>query len=184
MERKAFLKASLCLGALCGAGAGAGEAPPPPSPPQPGPCERDAAFAGWARHWAKGLVDDLDAQLSEPQRVAVMEARGRSCARGGPVKRAAAHKGDLDAFIADMVAHMGPEGVRREGNVVKVTYRACYCPMVAALEEPLSPTYCACSAGWLKEMYETVTGKPVTVTVLETIKRGGRACRFDVALTG
>ncbi len=32
-------------------------------------------------------------------------------------------------------------------------------------------------------MYETVTGKPATVEVLETVKRGGKACRFNVTLT-
>lgn len=195
MERKAFLKASFCLGALCGTGAIAEQtkpsapapnpptAPPPAAPQQPTACERDAAFAAWARRWVVGLMENLDTQIGEPQRVALMEARGRACARGGPAKRAESFKGNLDGFIADMVAHLGPEGVRREGNVVKVTYQACYCPMVAPLAEPLSPTYCACSLGWLKEMYETVTGKPVTVQALETIKRGGKACRFEVTLS-
>jgi hypothetical protein len=193
MERKEFLKASLCLGALCGVRPAIAEAtkagspaanpptvPPPPAPPQPSACEGKAEFA---RRWVKGLMENLDAQLTEPQRVALMEARGRGCARGGPTKMAEAFKGKLDAFIAEMAKHMDPDGVRREGNVVKVTYSACYCPMVAEIREPLSPTYCACSVGWLKEMYETVTGKPATVEVLETVKRGGKVCRFNVTLT-
>jgi predicted hydrocarbon binding protein len=180
MDRKDFLRASLCLGAFCGARPAAGQqentAPPPPNP-----CERKAEFT---RLWIKRFMDELDVLIPEPQRIALMEARGRSCARAGPVRLAEAHKGNLDAFIADLASHMGPEGVRREGNVVRVKYPTCYCPAVADLKEALSRTYCGCSVGWLKEMYETVTGKPVTVEVLETVKRGGAACRFNVTVNG
>jgi hypothetical protein len=187
MERKEFLKASLCLGALCGARLAAadeptGQAPATASPsaPEPSPCERNAEFA---HRWVRSFMENLDAQLSEPQRVALMEARGRACARGGATKLAEAHEGDLGGFIAAMASHMGPDGLRLEGNVVKVKYPTCYCPMVSEIKEPLSPTYCACSVGWLKEMYEVVTGKPATVEVLETVKRGGTACRFNVTLS-
>ncbi len=191
MERKQFLKASLCLGALCGTGQVIAEEPgkaaaPPPAPPTPPPaparpaaCEQTAEFA---RRWVRSFMEGLDVQLAEPQRIALMNARGRACARGGAVRLAEKHKGNLDAFIAELASHVGPDGVRREGNVVRVMYPTCYCPLVTDLKEPLSPTYCHCSVGWLKEMYETVTGKPVTVEVLETVKRGGKACRFNVEL--
>ena len=112
-----------------------------------------------------------------------MQARGRSCARGGPVRRAQAHKGDVDGFVADTVKHAGPDAMRREGSLVKVLYPRCYCPLVSQGKQTLSPTYCECSIGWLKEMFETVSGKPVTVTALETVKRGGKVCRFEVKLS-
>jgi hypothetical protein len=191
MERKKFLRVSLCLSALGGIRPALGEEPksttpaparpagaPPAAPPSR--CEGQAEFG---RRLLTRFMTDMDAQLDEPRRVALMEARGRSCARLGPVRAAQAHKGDLDAFIADFGRHMGPDGLRREGNVVKVKYPHCYCPLASEIKEALSPTYCNCSVGWLKEMYETVTGKPVRVEVLETVKRGGQACRFDVILT-
>jgi hypothetical protein len=74
-------------------------------------------------------------------------------------------------------------GCVARGTSFKVKYPTCYCPLASEIKEALSPTYCNCSAGWLKEMYETVTVKPVKVEVLETIKRGGQACRFNVILT-
>ncbi len=188
MERKGFLKVSLCLGALGGVrkalgeevkGAAAPATASAPPPPPPDLCERKAEFG---RRLLTRFMTDIDAQLDEPRRIALMEARGRSCARLGPARIAEAHKGNLDAFIADFGRHMGPDGLRREGNVVKVKYPTCYCPLAAEIKE-LSPTYCNCSAGWLKELYETVTGKPVTVEVIETVKRGGQACRFNVILS-
>ncbi len=192
MQRKQFLKASFCLGAFGSVGQAFGgerkgstpAAPPTPTPAppaaQPSPCERQAEFG---RRLLARFMEDMDAQLDEPRRVVLMEARGRSCARLGAVRAAEAHKGNLDAFIEDFRRHMGPDGLRREGNVVKVKYPTCYCPLVSELKEPLSATYCNCSVGWLKELYETVTGKPVKVEVLETVKRGGQACRFDVILS-
>jgi hypothetical protein len=172
MERKQFLKASLGLGALCAA-------PAVPAEEKPSACERGMEFA---RHWAKDLVDQMDAQLLPPQRVALMQARGRACARSGPGRLAQAHKGDVDGFVAEMSKQMGPEGMRREGQLVKVSYPQCYCPLASDLKEPLSATYCECSIGWLKELFETASGKPVDVTALETVKRGGKACRFEVKL--
>jgi predicted hydrocarbon binding protein len=179
MERKQFLKASLCLGAFCGAHPLLGEeekqAPPPTNP-----C---AGALGYAAHWVKDLMDQADVQLTEPQRKALMEARGRSCAKSGAARRAEPFKGKVDDFVADLASHMGKDAVRREGDVIKVSYPRCFCPLVAESKEPLSASYCFCSAGWLKEVYETVSGKPVTVEILETVKRGGKLCRFDVTLS-
>jgi hypothetical protein len=187
MERKKFLRVSLCLGALGGVRQALGEEPKGATPPAPATpavapnrCEGQAEFG---RRLLARFMTDMDAQLDEPRRVALMEARGRSCARLGPIRLAQAHKGNLEAFIEDFGRHMGPDGLRREGNVVKVKYPTCYCPLASEIKEALSPTYCNCSVGWLKELYETVTGKPVKVEVLETVKRGGQACRFNVILT-
>ena len=179
MERKQFLKASLCLGAVCGLRPALGGAEEPPAAPE-NPC---AGAMAYARHWVKDLIDQADAQLSEPQRRALLEARGRSCARAGAAARALPFKGKLDEFLADLRTHLGKDAAEREGDVVRVTYPKCFCPLVADLQEPLSASYCYCSAGWLKEVYETVTGKPVNVVILETVKRGGQRCRFDVRLS-
>jgi len=179
MERKHFLKASLGLGAFCGVGPLLGAEEKAVAPP-PNPC---AGALDYAAHWVKDLMDQADVQLTEPQRKALLEARGRSCAKSGAVRRAEAFKGKLDEFVADLASHMGKDAVQRDGDVIKVSYPRCFCPLVAELKEPLSASYCFCSAGWLKAVYETVSGKPVTVEILETVKRGGKLCRFNVRLS-
>jgi hypothetical protein len=188
MDRKDFLKASLYLGAFCGALPGsaqdnptadkAADKPGPPSAPA-NPC---AGAMGYARHWVKDLIDQADAQLTEPQRKALLEARGRSCARSGAAMRAVPFKGRLDDWIAELRKHMGPDAASRAGDVLTITYPKCLCPLVSDFEEPLSTSYCFCSAGWLKEVYETISGASVGVEILETVKRGGQRCRFEVRL--
>src|SRR5512141_2492321 len=124
MDRKHFLKASLCLGAASGLGPVLGAEEKPAAPPAPeNPC---AGAMSYARHWVKDLIDQADAQLTEPQRKALLEARGRSCAKAGGALRAAPFKGRLDDFVADLQSHMGKDAAQREGDVVKVTYPRCF----------------------------------------------------------
>jgi predicted hydrocarbon binding protein len=46
----------------------------------------------------------------------------------------------------------------------------------------LPASYCLCSAGWVQEMFETVTGRPVHVELIRSIKGGAPDCRFVVRL--
>ncbi len=176
MDRKDFLRASLGLAA----GATTARAEEPQTPQSPlTPCEERSGFANV---WIKRFMDNLDAHVDEPKRIALLETRGRACARRDSIKAAQKCEGDIDKLMATMGGWLGAENAKREGNVVHVTYPKCLCPMAAEVTEKISGSYCHCSVGWLKEMYETVVGKPVKVEALETIKRGGTACRFTIHL--
>ncbi len=134
--------------------------------------------------WVQNLVASLDAHLDAATRRQVMETCGRACARRGAVRAAEACQGDLDRLVTALQDWMGADGVVREGTVMRVTYPKCFCELVAESPARLPDTYCFCSCGWLKEMFETVVGQPVTVTLFESVKRGGAACRFEVRVPG
>ena len=53
---------------------------------------------------------------------------------------------------------------------------------VASGPDRLPDTYCNCSRGWLLEVFENITGKPASVELLSSIRRGGADCRFVVRL--
>jgi predicted hydrocarbon binding protein len=136
----------------------------------------------FVQDWVKTLVGNMDRQLDEGTRVRLMELSGRACARQGAINTATACKGNLDKFLVAMKKWIGEDNVRRDGNKIHLVYSKCLCPLVQSGAEKLSDTYCNCSRGWLKEMYETVLGKPVDVQLTESIKRGGKACRFIVRI--
>jgi predicted hydrocarbon binding protein len=46
----------------------------------------------------------------------------------------------------------------------------------------LSKTYCNCSRGWAKALFEGATGKPVEVTMEKSIINGDNECKFRIAL--
>jgi predicted hydrocarbon binding protein len=58
----------------------------------------------------------------------------------------------------------------------------CLCPMVESKPNGLSPTYCLCSLGYVKEMNEQTFGKPVDAELLDSVLQGAKRCRFKVTV--
>jgi predicted ArsR family transcriptional regulator len=128
-------------------------------------------------------MENMEKRLDKPSRVALMEDCGRACAgRGAVAGIAAPCRGDVAKLVERLGTHLGKENAVLDGRTARITYTKCYCPIVGAGPERLPDTWCECSRGWLLEMFETVAGKPVKVELLESIKRGGQACRFVVRL--
>ena len=136
----------------------------------------------FTQRWVKNLMDSMDAHLDEETKIALMESCGRACARGGPIRSAEACQGDPDRWLSTLGKWIGKENVRKDGNVVHIVYNKCLCHLVADGPPRLPDCYCYCSRGWLKEMFETVVGKPVDVDLTDSIKRGGQQCSFTVQL--
>ena len=148
----------------------------------------------FAQTWAKRMMDNMDAELDEPTRVRLMHANGRSCYRGSRFPKSFA--GGVDGFIAAMKKWAGsnPPFIWREGNIVyfnyvqnpaglKVSDGWCLCPLVEKGPEGLSGSFCECSVGYVTEMFAGIAGKPVRVELLESLKRGGKGCRFKIDLS-
>lgn len=151
-----------------------------------------------AESWIKSLMDNMDALLDEDTKVALMNACGKSCylrAFGvASAEKPSAEK--AEQFLASL--EKAGFKVEREGNTVTVRFGwagkqnpqglslkegYCLCPLVESDVPGLSPTYCNCSAGYVQEAFERSTGRTVkSVEVLESIKRGGKDCRFEVVL--
>ena len=205
MDRKTFLRASGCCAALaalqqlgCASLEAASEpatgqgttTPGSPSSAQPlTPADRRVAFA---ETWAKRFFDVLDSHLDEETREAIMRANGKACHEGSQPGQKAAPV-DIDTFIAGVRRYMGEDAIRRDGNVVEFRYVQnprglkvadgyCLCPLVETGPAGLSGTYCWCSVGYVQHMFETEVGRPAKVELLESLKRGGKGCRFRVTL--
>jgi predicted hydrocarbon binding protein len=69
-----------------------------------------------------------------------------------------------------------------KGDAVYVVYDRCYCPLVKGYDGKLSPTFCSCSRGWIKELFESVLKKPVEVKLEKSVKQGDEICRFRIHL--
>ena len=124
----------------------------------------------FTERWIVNLMESLDAHLDEETKATVMESCGRDCA------------GNVDKLVSTLEKWIGKGNAQRDGDVVHVVYPRCLCHLVAKGPERLPDTYCLCSRGWLKEMFETVLGEPVEVELLDSVKRGAKQCRFTVRL--
>ncbi|MCU0291156.1 MAG: DUF6144 family protein [Thermoanaerobaculaceae bacterium] len=146
----------------------------------------------FAEGWVQRLLDTMDTMLDPQTRSGLMQACGRACyaqAFGvAPDEKPAPEV--LERFLEGG----RDRGVRREGDTVYFQYDTvnpqgigipdgvCLCPFVESGPERLSATYCQCSAGYVREMFERIAGAPVAVEVLESVRTGGKLCRFKVNL--
>lgn len=131
--------------------------------------------------WIQSLLENLDAHVDEPTRTRMMLSVGRACARRSSIlPQAQAAKGDVDKLVASLTQVLGKDNCRREGSLVHLRYPKCYCPIVGPGPQRLSDTWCNCSRGWVHEVFETLTGKPLKVELTHSIKRGHADCRFVV----
>ena len=188
MDRKEFLKhAGFATGSLAlminACSCFAAEA----SDSQEASCEKRQEFT---QAWAKTFFDLLDSNVDEPTRMELMHANGRACYQRG-TKGRTIQPVSLEEFVLNLQKHFGKENCRRDGNTVylgfgnaasgdKSAAGKCFCPMVEGGPAELSATYCECSVGYVLEMFRVNTAKNVRVELMESVKRGGKQCRFKV----
>lgn len=133
-------------------------------------------------NWILNLMEKMDEHLDEKAKINLLEECGRACAESHAKEEALKHKGDLDGWLGVFRTWVGPENVQMEDNALRLTYSKCLCPLVQDRSPLMSKTYCNCSRGWLKEVFETVMEKPVEVKLEDSIMQGGKQCQFLVFL--
>ena len=169
--------------------------PPATRPGEKSP-ERAAKRMEFVDVWVPRFFKVVDEQLDEPTRRRLMAANGKACfcayapdmkRRAEPASReriaqwvtqrgqASGYVMDADAIVYEYVGsaetgQASPEGI-------------CLCPTVEAQsEKTLSPTYCWCSVGYVKELHERVFGRPVNVELMRSVLMGHPRCRFKITL--
>ena len=162
---------------------------------------KGAATPAWrkaekAEQWIKALMDHMDTILSQETKIKLMQACGRSCyiqAFGIADERKPSPEGRKNYL--DLLKKAGYE-VRQEGSIHTIIINwgrkhqnpqglimqdgYCMCPLVESGPPDLSPTYCFCSTGYIKENLERRLGAPLKVELLESLKTGGKDCVFKV----
>ena len=197
MERKEFLRLSTRWGACCAAviftGSGNAQTNKEPAPESKAtPCEKRVQSG---QKVIRRLISALDANVDEQTRIRIMENCGRACYAGahGPRGDTPPKPEDIGKFLDGMRKYLGNDGVQQQGEqtVVYFKYTAnpqglktadgyCLCPIFEDAPKDVSPTYCNCSVGYVKEIFERRTGKTVSVQLTNSVLRGGKTCEFTV----
>jgi hypothetical protein len=148
--------------------------------------EKCISDAGAVRHFLSDFIIKEETNLGHDTLLKLMQERGRNCCRTLDFRQKliADSQGNVDKLVELMGKIVGPENCRREGNSVTLIYPTDKCLCTANPVRPPSSDdpYCNCSAANNQLLFETVSGKPVTVKVMESPRRGGKHCRFDVRL--
>jgi predicted hydrocarbon binding protein len=145
----------------------------------------------FAHKWVKRFFDIFDKELDEPTRQRILEENGKQCYMQGinqkypPVS--------MEKFVEILQEGVGKENCWMERNTVYFNYVRdprdlrkedgyCLCPLVEDGPSDLSGTYCHCSVGYVREMFSSSTDQKVEVELLESVKRGGKRCRFKITV--
>lgn len=129
--------------------------------------------------WAQTVCMELERQFSREtvQKIRSGCACGPSESIVKKLQKLYAQSADRDDFAALCQENGQPVSV--EGNGFLLTYPRCYCPFVkrgGALPE----SWCDCTIGFNKRLFEAVLGMPVDAVLLESVKQGGTCCRILV----
>jgi predicted hydrocarbon binding protein len=149
-------------------------------------CESYDAIKSPAKRarWIKGLMERLEGEAGQAVAREVMLGCGRQCISRSLLKKAQKHWRESDA-IDDFLdklnqAHIGGGSLRREGDTIYGSYEHCYCGAVSKAKELVPSTYCYCSCGWYKRLFETVLDRSVDVELVSSIAQGAEVCRFII----
>ncbi len=190
MDRKEFLRVGACACAamiLCGNSAAHQDPPQPEDEDKDTETEEVKRRRKFVGDWAEHLTLVLDETVDEKTRARIMEGCGRGCAERGYKEAAMQHAGDLDGLLAEMKAQWAEHAdFDAQTGVVQLSARpagACFCPLVEGRKQMPSRTFCLCSQGWMKEIFESVTKKKATVVLEKTILTGADRCAFKITLS-
>ena len=158
------------------------------------PCDEKMIFT---QKWIKRFFEIMDQQVDEKTRTKLMQTNGTLCAKGnyGELSdKKEASLEEIDNTIALWQQKIGKENIYRNDKTVYFNYTGspdgvkisdgyCLCPMIENGPGIISPTYCQCSVGYVKYMFQRlITFKPVGVELLESLRGGGKSCRFKVSI--
>ena len=200
MNRKEFLagigKACACS-CVCALAANLDSAHAQDSTKQTAKKPRSQERMEFTEKWAVRFFDVLDANVDVPTRKKIMMANGKACllAWQKETKRQPRTTPLTLEEFAKRVKERGSSDYRIDGNVLYFQYSAaaetglpspenhCLCPMVETNPAGLSPTFCVCSLGYVKEMHEQMFMKPVEVELMSSVLRGDPRCKFKITVS-
>lgn len=138
--------------------------------------------------WIRNAVQRLEQEVGKVTAKKVMQACGMKCC--GPTQQKRAKQFTKESHsVAELLAKLNEAGIgggrliRKDKNTILGGYDRCYCGRVKQTKEPfLTDTYCHCSTGWYKALFEAAFEKPVAVTLKQSILQGADSCEFEIRI--
>jgi predicted hydrocarbon binding protein len=136
--------------------------------------------------WIKKTVERMERELGKRTTKKILESCGRMCC-GSTSRKAAEKSMDEAGTVKEFI-----EGLNRRGlgggrlrlknkNTITGGYDVCYCGQVKHTSQPFKDTtYCHCSIGWYKQLFESALKRPVKVEIVQTIISGAKSCEFVI----
>jgi len=133
--------------------------------------------------WAKDVCNYLESKYTPEQ---IKTLRLSCCCHPGEnekenTKHIYTESKSLEEFCENynkVYATVHP--VWHEGDDLFFSYPTCYCSCVKRVNEPISPTWCLCTLGYAKDLFDYALGCDTEVELIESVKTGGSRCVMKI----
>jgi effector-binding domain-containing protein len=155
--------------------------------------------------WVKDVLKELDKVADSNQKYEILSncAHEFSQKRIDKLREIYIKTGNIDMVLEKIHDdYLWYENPTRKGNVIyttKIPYNLegyknaktldekkrnyCHCSLVRDhWDEGISATFCNCSAGWYRQIWEGILKKPVRIEILKTLLKGDDTCEFAIHL--
>ena len=135
--------------------------------------------------WIESLIGSLDEFVDEETKIKAIEKCGKACALyHGSIEKIQEMKRQRKN-VEEILQQMNRKEMWcgdwiKKGNIIYSVCKKCGCPLVRSELIKLSPTFCYCSKGWVKSIFELILEKPVQVILKKAIGKGDDVCHFIV----
>jgi hypothetical protein len=133
--------------------------------------------------WAKDVCQYLDSTYTPDQvkRIRLSCACNPAKAEMENTKRLYDEAAGLDEFCANYnQEYSGLHPIWHEGDVLYFAYPTCYCGCVKRVSEALPLTWCLCTLGYAKKLFDYVLECDTAIELIESVKTGGSRCVMKI----
>ncbi len=88
--------------------------------------------------------------------------------------------GSIEAFAEKATALQQGYEMKYDGQSLYLLYPQCYCSCVKKINQLLSKTWCYCTLGYTKKMFEGILERPIDVELVDSVKMGGERCIIKI----
>lgn len=179
ISRKQFFK-TVCLSSacLCGFSAIAG------SVPSENTNQENDSKALLFQSWIALLLTNIDSSMEEEEIRKIIKSS--ALAHYNDLKMDSVlvgYKGKLEAFINWVETSWGWKVDYNKATrtiIADENKNYCVCPMINHKIGTKYPVLCYCSEGFAEKMFSTVIGQPVSATVISSVQRGDKSCKYQI----
>jgi effector-binding domain-containing protein len=154
--------------------------------------------------WVNCALERLDAQTAEEQRFDILSRCAHIFSPRRIERVRAIYERNLDIDEVLKAMEEDPDWYEkpvRDGNIIYVTKvprnrqgyeeaandaerrtHYCHCALVRKNPDDVHPDFCYCGAGWYRQIWEGILGKPVRVEILKSLTKGDETCQFAIHL--
>lgn len=134
--------------------------------------------------WVKSVTTALEEEFDEKTIIQIRKAC--YCTQASKLEETKIWIGEIyknSKDMPDFVDKMNAKGAgwRLEGEVLYTIFTYCGCPLLEAVESLPSKTWCYCTAGYSKALFEHIFGYEINVKLVKSIKTGDDVCVMKIS---